>query len=102
MQLYAGMKQRSFQKQRPDLRAKTALTFGVLLLAACVYFPQLLAYSPSPGRAIAGALCSVCLWWAVGRRCFERKDPLGTTSAMVVLGNAGVVALATLILHSLF
>ena len=79
-----------------------ALICGVVLLAACVYFPQLLAYSPSPDRAIAGALCSVCLWSVVGRRCFDRESPLGTTSAMVVLGNAGVVTVATLIVHSLF
>ena len=86
----------------PHLKAAAAATFGVFLLGACIYFPQLLAYSPSPDKAIAGALCSVCLWSAVGRRCFERKSPLGTTSRMVVLGNAGVVTLATLILHSLF
>lgn len=86
----------------PDLRAATVLTLGVLMLGTCIYLPQLLAYSPSPQRAIAGALTSVCLWSAIGRHCFDRKSPLGTTSAMVVLGNAGVVMLATLLLHSLF
>jgi len=83
-------------------RAAAALIFGLLLLGGCVYFPQLLAYSPSPHRAIAGAWWSVGLWSAVGRHCFRRESPLGTTSAMVVLGNAGVVTLATLIVHSLF
>jgi hypothetical protein len=88
--------------ERYSPRAAAASIFGLLLLGSCVYLPQLLAYSPSPDQAIAGALWSVGLWSVVGRRCFVRESPLGTTSGMVVLGNAGVVTLATLIVHSLF
>ena len=91
-------------RQYSDLRTATTLSLGVLLLAVCIYLPQLLAYSPSPNHAIAGALCSVGLWSTLGRRCFTKESPLrklGLTSAMVVLGNACLVSLSAVLLHTL-